>query len=314
MKKSAIFVLITVITISFGLTLIPNVLSQPENVDILSYSWYMHPSGNEALIVIGEVQNTGPNVLDHIIVKGTFHTPDGAPYIVSYGTWQLTANTLPQQKAPFYITFTPNDIVGSDEWTTKDATNFTAVVSYANLTDARQYQDLKVTSHVASDDAEGYYRVTGVVQNTGSEATNRTWVVATFFNSTDSAVAIGFSNYLTPTSMAPGSTAAFTIYPYAYSSGVVAGISSYSLIIQTEISEEEPSATPTPLPSPTASPTPTAPSSPTPTPTEAGNGIAIADLYVYAAVAVVIIVVGVVALVLRKRAGKNAATSKQTDQ
>jgi len=310
MKKSAILVLITAITISFGLTLIPNVFSQ--NVDILSYSWYMHPSGNEALIVVGEVQNTGPNVLDHIIVKGTFHTPDGAPYIVSYGTWQITANTLPQQKAPFYIIFTPNDIVGSDEWTTKDATNFTAVVSYANLTDARQYQDLKVISHTASNDAEGYYMVTGVVQNTGNEATNRTWVVATFYNSTGSVVAIGASNILTPTSIAPGSTATFMIYPYDYSSGVVAGISSYSLIIQTELTE--PSATPTPSPSPTASPTPTAPSSPTPTPTEAGNGIAIADLYVYAAVAVVIIVVGVVALVLRKRTGKNAATSKQTEQ
>ena len=312
MKKRAILVIVTVITISLGLSLIPTVLSQPEDVDILSYSWYMHPLGGDALIVVGEVQNTGPNVLDHIIVRGSFHTPDGEPYIVSYGQWQLTKNTLPQQKKPFYITFQPSDIVGSGEWTSADATNFTAVVVFANSTDVRQYQDLEVISHTASTDSEGYYRVTGVVQNTGNDATNRTWVVATFYNSTGSAIAIGFSNYLTPTSIAPGSTATFMIYPYYTPSDVVAGITSYSLTIQTEPAESE--AIPTPSPSPTASPTPTSPGSPTPTPTGGGNGTSLPDFYVYLAVAVVIIVVGVVALVLRKRTGKNAETFRKTEE
>ena len=312
MKKSAILVIFTVITISLGLSLIPTVVGQPENVDILSYSWYMHPSGSEALIVVGEAQNNGPNVLESIMVKGTFHTPDGEPYIVSYGTWQITTNILPQQKAPFYIAFTPDDIIGSNKWTTKDATNFTAEVSFANPTDARQYPDLTVTSHTASTDSEGLYRVTGNVQNTGSQSTNQTWVVATFYNSTGNAIAIGFSNYLTPTSLAPGSTATFMIYPHDYTDMVVSGIASYSLTIQTKLTE--PSATPTPSPTQTVSPTPTSAGSPTPTPTGTGNGTPLSDLYVYLAVAVVIIVVGLVALVMRKRTGKNAVTPKQTEE
>ena len=311
MKKSAILVFVTVVTISLGLSLIPLGFSQTEDVEILSYSWYMHPSGGEALVVVGEAQNTGPNILDYVVVEGTFHTPDGAPYIVSYGTWQLTRNTLPQQKRPFYIIFTPDNIIGSEQWTTKDATNFTARVSYANLTDVSQYQDLEVISHTASTDSEGLYTVTGVVQNTGSQSTNQTWVVATFYNATGNAIAIGFSNYLTPTSLAPDSTATFMIYPHDYTDVVVAGISSYSLTIQTRLAE--PSVTPTPSPSTTGSPTPTSPSSPTPTSTEAGNGATLTDLYIYVAVAVAIILVGVVALVLRKRTSKNAATPEQTE-
>ena len=136
-------------------------------------------------------------------------------------------------------------------------------------------------------------------------------MVATFYNATGNAIAIGFSNYLTPTSLAPGSTATFMIYPHDYTDVVVAGISSYSLTIQTRLAE--PSVTPTPSPNPTGSPTPTSPSSPTPTSTEAGNGATLTDLYIYMAVAVAIILVGVVALVLRKRTSKNAATPEQTE-
>ena len=154
--------------------------------------------------------------------------------------------------------------------------------------------------------------MTGNVQNTGSQSTNQTWVVATFYNSTGNAIAIGFSNYLTPTSLAPGSTATFMIYPHDYTDMVVSGIASYSLTIQTKLTE--PSATPTPSPTQTVSPTPTSAGSPTPTPTGTGNGTPLSDLYVYLAVAVVIIVVGLVALVMRKRTGKNAVTPKQTEE
>ena len=271
----------------------------------------MHPSGSEALIVVGEFKNTGPNVLDTVIVKGTFHTPDGEPYIVSWGTWQILSNILPQQKAPFYIVFRPEDIIGSPGWTTADATNFTAVVVHANITNARQYADLEITSHTDSVDADGYYRVTGVAQNTGSETTNRTWVVATFYNSTGAAIAIGYSDYLTSNtqkSIAPGGTATFTIYPLDAPAGVVAGIESYSLAVQTELEAAEP--TPSPSPSPTNTPTTSPNGSPTPTPTGAGDGIASSDLYIYIAVAIVIVVVGVIAFVLRKRSGKDTAQSK----
>jgi hypothetical protein len=314
MKKSAFSVPVIISTIALCLALIPNVLSQPENVSILSYSDYdVYYFTSPYLIVVGEAQNTGPNVIDYISVTGTFYAPDGTVYMSSYAKSFIT-QILPQQKTPFYITFTPYDVVSDTNWTFQDATNFTLTVSYANPTDARQYQDLTVINDSLGTDDDGYYRVTGTVKNTGSQATNQTYVVATFYNSTGGAVAVGHTDYLTPTSIPAGSTASFTIYPTDYDM-VYDKIASYSLIIQTKLTA--PSATPTPTPSasPTASPTPT-PSqsspSPSPTPTGSGNGTTIPDTYIYiAAVAVVIVVVGVVALVLRKRAGKRTAISQE---
>jgi hypothetical protein len=313
MKKSAFSVLIAVSTTVLCLALIPNVLSQPENVTFLSYSDYeIYYFTSPYLIVVGEAQNTGPNVIDYIIVTGTFYAPDGTVYASSSAKAFIT-QILPQQKTPFYITFTPYDIVSDTNWTFQEVTNFTLTVSYANPTDTRQYQDLAIINDSLGIDDAGYYRVTGTVKNTGSQATNRTYVVATFYNSTGSVVAVGHTDYLTPTSIPAGGTASFTIYPTDYDR-VYEKISSYSLVIQTELTAPEATPTPTPTASPTASPTPT-PSptaSPSPTPTESGKGT---DTYMYiAAVAIVIVVVGILALIFRNRTGKSSATPQQTEQ
>lgn len=312
MKKSAVLLLVVVSTIALGLTLIPNALSQPENVTILSYSWYMNPDNGNYLIVVGEAQNTGPNVIDYITVTGTWYAPDGTVYMSEYAKALIT-QILPQQKTPFYIVFSPYDVVSSTNWTAQDISNFTATVSYANPTDVRQYQGLTVSDDSYGTDADGYYCVTGTVKNTGSDTTNQTWVVATFYNATGSVVALGYSDYLTPTAIAPGGSATFTIYPVDYAA-VVNSISSYSLVIQSKLTAPSATPTPTPTASPSVSPTPTPSGSASPTPTASGTGTAIPDTYIYVAVvavvAVVIVVIGVVGLVLRKR-GKRAATAQQ---
>jgi len=250
-KKNAIFVLVAASTMALCLALIPNVLGQPENVKVLSYSWHINPYSGD-IVVVGEVQNTGPNVIDYIIVTGTFYTPDDTAQM-SYYTRALGDQILPQQKAPFYIDFPPQtSITGDYSWASQGIKNVTLVVNIANPTDSRQYQDLVVSSHTSSVDSTGLYVVTGVVQNTGTQATNRTWVVATFYNSTGTAVAVGYSNYLTPSSIAPGGTASFTVYSLDPNAGS-ADITSYALLIQTSITA--PSATPTPSPSPSQPPT-----------------------------------------------------------
>lgn len=321
MEKGALSILVAVSTIALCLALIPNVLSQPENVSILSYSYYHIYYTTPYLIVVGEAQNTGPNVLDYITVTGTFYAPDGTVYMSGYANSFIT-QILPQQKAPFYITFTPYDVVSDTNWTLDDISNLTLTISHADPTDARQYQDLTIVNDSLGTDNDGYYRVTGTVENIGSQPTNQTYVIATFYNSTGTVVAVGYSDYLTPTSIPAGGSAPFTIYPEDYGAvyDQISNDSNYSLIIQTKLTA--PSATPTPTPtpsaSPTESPTPTpASSSPSssPTPTGSGNGTTIPDTYIYiAAVAIVIVVVGVVALVLRKRAGKSTATSQQPEQ
>jgi len=321
MKKSVVFVLATISILALGIALIPNVHSQIEDVQILSYSMYVNPYNTDYLIVVGEVQNTGTTTLDYVIVSGAFFATDGTILMYNY-VKTLTTEILPQQKAPFYLSFSSYDSITSDYswWGTQE--NFTLAVGYAGSTGSSQYQGLEVTSHSASTDAYGYYMVTGTVKNTGSQSTNQTWVVGTFYNSTGDVIAVGYSEYLTPTSIAPGGTASFTIYLVDYTEAVNS-IASYSLLIQTKLTA--PSATPTPSPSPSPSPTSTASSSPTPTSTSTptstptssvpATGTTIPDTYLYiAAVAVAIVVVGVVAFVLGKRASKRTTVSQATEQ
>ena len=311
MKKITLSVLVTVSTIALCLTLIPNVLSQIENVTILSYSYYISSYDSSYLMVVGEAQNTGTNVLSYITVMGTFYAPDGTVFMSNYAR-SITTQIPPQQKIPFNIPFTPANIASDTNWTLQDVTNLTVTVNYVQTTETLQYQGLTVINDSWGTDNDGYYRVTGTVKNTGSQASNKTAVIATFYNSTGSVVALGFSEYLTPASIPAGGTASFTIYPSDYDA-VTANIASYSLIIQTELTA--PSATPTPSASPTASPTPTPSSSTSPTPTASGNGTATPDTYIYiAAAAIAIVAVGVVTLALRKRASKNAGTTQPAEQ
>jgi hypothetical protein len=301
MRKSALLAFVVAITIALCMTLIPHVFSQPENIRVLSYSWYLDPSSGDYLVVVGEVQNVGPNIIDYVKVIGTFYASDGTP-LAGDSVRSLTTQILPQQKAPFYLIVTIYDSNTGYSWDPQSIDHLTISVNRAEPTESSQYQGLEISSHESSTDAYGYYRVTGVVKNTGTQSTNQASVVATFYNSTGSVVAVGTS-YLTPSSIAPSSTASFTIYPLDYLA-VMGEISSYSLLIQTL--NTAPSATPTP--SPTASPS----LSPAPTPTETVNGTDISDTYVYIAAAVVIIciAIGIFALsaraLRRKRVGGRA--------
>jgi hypothetical protein len=308
-KKTTIFVLVVASTMALCLALIPTAFGQPENVKVLSYSWYLDTYyGN--LVVVGEVQNTGSNTIDNITLVGFVFTPDGTAQAAS-STQVYGAQIPPQEKAPFYIKFTPQtSYTGDFSWLSQGIYNVTFVVYSADPTDSRQYQGLTVSSQTSSIDSSGFYMVTGVIRNTGAQATNQTWVVATFYNATGTAVAIGYSNYLTPTSITPGGTASFTVYAFDSDlNGLASQIKSYALLIQT--STTAPTTTPSPSPSP--SPTPTSsPSSSSPTPTEPEKGTPIPDTYIYAAVTVVVIVVAIVAatFVLRKRRSGRAAISQ----
>jgi hypothetical protein len=291
MKKSAILAFVVAIIMVLCMTLIPKVFSQPDNIQVLSYNWYINPASPDLVTVVGEVQNVGPNIIDNVGVVATFYASDGTP-IAGDSARSLTTQILPQQKAPFYIIIPTYDSNTGMSWDLQSVDYLTVLVNRAEPTESSQYQGLEISSHESSTDEYGNYMVTGVVKNTGTQSTSQATVVATFYNSTGSVVAVGIS-YLTPSSIAPGSTASFTIYPNAYLA-VAGEVSSYSLLIQTQ--NITPSATPTP--SPTASPS----LSPTPTSTEAGNGNGIPDAYVYAAAAVVIICVAIGIFALSVRA------------
>lgn len=309
MKKNAIFVLVTVSIIAFCLASIPNVFSQTQDIKILSSSWHISPYTND-LVVIGEAQNTGPNVIDYIIIAGTFSNANGTALMSSHTAGYAT-QILPQEKTPFYMDFSPESVIGDYVWGSGGITNITLSVTVANQTDKRQYPDLAVTSSTATTDANGDYLVTGVVQNTGTQPTNKTWVLATFYDSGGIAIGMGYSAYLSPASIPPGGVAPFTIYPLDYAQSLVDKIASYGLLIQTLLTASSTTPTPSPSSTPTSSSSPSPSSSPTPTSTGPGTGTNIPDVYLYAAIAAVIVVIAiaVAALVWRKRGKKQSNPS-----
>lgn len=295
MNKRVALAFVVAITIAFCLTLMPKVFSQIEDVRVLSYSWYISPSSFDYLVAVGEVQNIGQNVIEYVKVIGTFYASDGTP-LAENSVKSFATQILPQQKTPFYMLFSPSDSLTGDSLDPQNIEKLSILVSYAEPTDSSQYEDLEISSHSSSTNPSGYYGVTGVVKNTGTQSATQVGVIATFYDSTGSVAGIAYTD-LTPSSIAPGGTASFTIYPMDYSA-VINKISSYSLLI--EAPNTTPSATPTP--SPGISP------SPSPTPTETGNGTDTPDTDLYTTATIVIIVaaicifaVGLFALLRRKR-------------
>jgi hypothetical protein len=235
MKKIPVCIMLILTIYCLGLFFVPITQSQvieTQNIKIGSHSWYLDSLGN--LVVVGEVQNIGPDVIDQIILTGTASTMEGLSSI-SY-TSVYVAQLLPQQKAPFDIDFQPPQ--GSNGWYNVGEINLKVAV--ANSTSSYQYPDLKITSSSASvgttGDYNGAYLVKGSIQNTGTQAATNLTVVGTFFNSTGAVVGVGYTNYLEPRTLNPSESLNFQIAAFDLNQSNAPTrlkIASYSLLVQT---------------------------------------------------------------------------------
>jgi hypothetical protein len=236
MRKSTVYFFIVLTLLSLGLTLVPSAHSQPENIKILSYSYYIDSSG--FLDVVGEVQNIGSNTVTSVILTGTVYATDGTDQADST-TQAWVTYLLPQQEAPFYMSFYSPNNSPDGTWLSVGISNIALTVVQANVTSSYQYPDLKITSSSASigsgTDDQGIYWVTGNVQNTGGQTAQNITVVGTFYNATGTTVAVGYTDTLTPTLLAPSGTATFEVGAFDLNQTVVPSdekITSYSLLIQ----------------------------------------------------------------------------------
>jgi hypothetical protein len=86
MKKIIVSAIVLISLISLFSTFTPNVLGQPENVEVLSYSWYFLSEGDYVtyVAVVGEAQNVGPNILEFVHLQGVVYTTDGEAQAVAY--------------------------------------------------------------------------------------------------------------------------------------------------------------------------------------------------------------------------------------
>jgi hypothetical protein len=237
MKKIIISVIVFVSLISLFSTLTTNVLGQPENVEVLSYSWYLLQADvleEDYLVIVGEVQNVGPNILEFIRLQGVVYTTDGEAQAVSFRA-AYGEQILPQQKAPFKMYITgDNSFSGDLNWLSIGIDRVEFLTVEANVTEDYQYQDLEITSSTNYISSEDLYTVSGNLRNTGNQAAGRLWVVATFYNASGTVVANGFTEYLDPDSLPPGQTTTFTVAPLDALPDITGQITNYSLLIQTE--------------------------------------------------------------------------------
>jgi hypothetical protein len=239
MKKSIIYFSIVLLVVSLGLTLVPPTFGQTEqntfgqteqNVKILNYSYYFDTDGY--LEVVGQVQNVGSNTLDPVYLTGSVLSASGTDLSDSYCTL-LVADLIPQEIAPFNMEFMPLN------WGPLDISSIVINVGQANVTSSYQYTDLKITSSSAtigtSGNLSGAYLVNGVIQNTGSQTAQNVSMVATFYNTSGTVIAIGYNTVFLTYSLAPSATIPFQVPAYDLNQSAVPAsekISSYSLLIQ----------------------------------------------------------------------------------
>ena len=241
MKKCKILATVLVAVMCLGLGSIPNACSQIVNTDVkvLSYSWYVNPSGD--FIVVGEVQNTGNRTLQSVTLNATAYDTSGNQ-IAGASSMAYVSYFLPQQKAPFYLDFGPSNIAGTDWGSTVSSVDFTVLNAYT--TTDREYENLILTAHFEGN-LSGAYTIIGFVNNIGNQTASGIKVVATYYNSLGTVVAAGFD--IVNGSLPPYNATMFTVSEFDATPTLVAQISNYALLVQTSTLQgnSQPSASPT---------------------------------------------------------------------
>ncbi len=227
MRKSIIYssILLAVILIGFGL--VRQASSQSENLKVLNYSWYFDSLGG--FDVVGEVQNVGSTILNPVVLGGTVFTPDGNSQTRSNPSIVYVNYMLPQQKAPFLMEFRSSDM----SWLSQGVDHIDFEVIKAPANDTHQYPDLAVTNSKSTVDPDGTCWVSGTIQNTGSQTATNIRAIATFYNSSNTVIAVGYSESIS--SLSSLGSASFKVGAFDLNQTLATPdrmISSYTLIVQ----------------------------------------------------------------------------------
>ncbi len=265
MKKSIIYTVVLLTLFAFSFALIPQAHSQTANIKIVSYSWYIDTAG--LLDVVGEVENIGTNTVESVILNAQMTTTTGDQQ--STQTMVFVKDMLPNQKAPFYMTF----FLQADQTTgaLPSIANVQILVAQAPTTTGYLYQDIKITAQQHSigtgTEDKGVYWVTGTVQNTGSQTATNVRVLGTFYDTAGNVIAVGgYTDTALSTSLAPSAKTDFKFGAYDTNETLVSSdqkIASFTLLVQVEDPVLQGTA-PLITPGPTVASTPSVNTSPTP--------------------------------------------------
>ena len=257
MKKTLAFAILIVLALaSFNVLSLPHVKAQTAEAQILSYSWYTAPSTTTSaeyindLVAVGEVQNTGSTTAGIVWVMGQAYDSNGT-FLASTEASAMATNLAPNQKAPFYLDFFPEESVTQDQSWVSNALNVTvSVFSVSNATDTVQYNGL-TTSNLNGINNAGTYTVTGTISNSGDQNVGDVAVVATYYNSNSTVVAVSLTDL--GAGLAQGQSTSFSVTPWDNTSSLSNEIVSYT--VQLQSTPVAPIATPEPTATPTTQPT-----------------------------------------------------------
>ena len=257
LKKILSLVIIVVLAFaSFNILSLPHVSAQTTAAQILSYSSYIAPSTTTSaeyaddLIAVGEVQNTGSNVVGAVWVIGQAYDSNGT-LLASTEARVVETNMAPNQKAPFYLDFIPEGSVTQDQSWVSNETSLTVLVgSVTNATGtSSQYTGL-TTSELNGVNNGGTYTVSGKIQDAGDQSVGDTAVIATFYSSNGTVVALSFTDL--GAGLVPGESTTFAVIPWDNTGTLSSEIASYAIMVQstpvTPIGTTEPIAPPTTQP------------------------------------------------------------------
>jgi hypothetical protein len=315
LKKSTTYFSIILILSVASVPLLSTATSQTQSIKVLSYTYYVDSLGY--FIVVGEVQNQGPNTIRRIILTGTIIDSNGAQ-ASSYGpVWgeYLT----PQQKAPFYMEFPSRADDGSviteiseikiDVYMAEPTPNY----RYPYLTIANDQSFIgtnrgsPTTSTNLSDGDFGVFWVTGNLQNTGTRTANDVAIYATFYNSKNEPVAVGYSAKINQ--IAPSQTTSIKLGAFDLNQSIVPEdkkITTYSLLIQAQgpiLEGDPPIQGTTPTPPQILNNTPVGTNNGNdPSESLDNNGHSSIEIYVIAGV-IVTVTIALTILIIRRRTG-----------
>jgi hypothetical protein len=306
-KKITIIIVALLMVSSCAVFGVPRAKADMSDVKILSYNTYLSPANSATnyagdLIVVGELQNTGTaEVFDLPQISAIAYTTDGLSVAAAYAT-AYVKDLLPQQKAAFYIDFSPasSDPNGNYSGTLGWLPMFNHVTLnvWAQATNDTMYRGLAVAGST-SYSVNGVYSVTGYVQNTGGQLTGNVWVVTTFYNASGSVIAANYTNFLTH-SLAPNASISFLATPMDNTAALSSQIANYSVLVQTMPYEAPVTSAPTASPSSSSSPTPTATTPPVDTTGSQGSSLSPDLIYIIGGVVVIVVVIALM-FVIRKR-------------
>ena len=311
MRKGSVYFFVVLTLLSLGLSLVPNVFgqtSQTQDIKVVSWSYYFD---NGTPTVVGVAQNVGQNTITNLVMQGSIIDQSGNDQGDAPGQ-VLVQYLAPQEEGPFLMSFgsSPYGSPGGT-WGSVTISTIKFSVSAENVTSNYQYPGLTITSSSGSIDKnagyEGAYLVNGTIKNDGSQTAQNIWVIGAFYNSTGAVIGVGFTSYLTPTSLSPSGTMSFGINELDLNQTQVPQaliIKSYSLTVQSEEPVLQGAPIVTPNPSSSTSPTSSSSTSPTSSSSSSSvnsNGSSNAAAIYAIVIVIIIIAIGGAVLVLSKR-------------